>query len=719
MIDPFDIRSAKRARLSLPWEVGFAGKVLSRNFASGRDLPNLTSDAFWDPGFVRAAIVTSEEQVEESSGSKDKVVVGGRQVLVGPAFLAVARKRQQVPWTEKVAEERQVAMNRWRLLISENPEGSRLGVQLCEAAQMEAGQDRVENILNDTFAGKSTRTLEQRSGSLLLFARWRMALPLFRGILPFKEPDVYDYLTFLRIAKAPATRGVRFRESVCFAFGVIGAHGAEEVMNSKRCQGAAVRSLETKKQYSQRDPLTAFQLQTLEECVFHCDNEADKIMSGNFAAMVHVRGRHSDVHHCSEEPILDDAGAGTSYFQVGVMETKVTRKDKKRRCLPLVGHACGLTGKPWAKEWLRLRKAHGLNAAGGPLMNAIKVGGQWSDARLRSQEAATWIAEILRRHGAPILPGQKFGTHSAKSTLLSWCAKAGVRLDVRNILGYHSAGAAESSLLYARDALAGPLRALERVLVHVREGRFHPDDTRSGRWDITAPVADRKDGRTGSSPIPGIDYDAISNVSVSDDGIGPRSPVVETDMGTGSGNVERDEGTTAKETVVSKVTCNSCWVEHCDARTIWTCDECSQDGCSTCLPLSVVLGRLICDACNLAFLNDKAPVPCLSPSSPASSSDSSSESEEESNSEAEGEAVEMATEVVAESVLGRQPAKNPDDFVVQHRVTKMLHMLRRTGDDSKALTCGRIVTEKFRVFHFVPTFAWPKCKICFGTLKEA
>ena len=36
-------------------------------------------------------------------------------------------------------------------------------------------------------------------------------------------------------------------------------------------------------------------------------------------------------------------------------------------------------------------------------------------------------------------------------------------------------------LEYSRDAIAGPLEALGRILADVREGRFHPDALRSGR----------------------------------------------------------------------------------------------------------------------------------------------------------------------------------------------------------------------------------------------
>ena len=50
------------------------------------------------------------------------------------------------------------------------------------------------------------------------------------------------------------------------------------------------------------------------------------------------------------------------------------------------------------------------------------------------------------------------------------------------LLGYHSKGKSGSSLSYGRDALAGPLCALEKVLQDVRDSKFRPDTTRSGRW---------------------------------------------------------------------------------------------------------------------------------------------------------------------------------------------------------------------------------------------
>ena len=519
--NPFDIRTAKRVRLLLPWETGYAGMVLSKPSDTVQRLSNRMLNTVWDHAFVRAAL-----KDQPSSGSNEEVELDETMPGLGQAaYLSVGRVKPSVPWASKVEDSRKVAMERWRMIINENPSGSTVGLQLLEAGKFDSAQERAENILQDVFAGKATRTLEMRAGSLLLFSSWRRSLPLFKGILPFLEDDCYEYLSSLRVGKAPATRAKRFRESIGFAFGLIGARGSEEVLQSRRCQGAALRSFATKGNYVQRDPFLAAQIDALERGVFEMPDEHDRIMCGNTLCLVHVRGRFSDVLYCQSEPFIDNSKAGVPFFEVPVLDTKVSRRDKRRRCLPLVGLALGLRGVPWAAEWLRLRKAHGLDATQGPLMVAITAGGNWTSSRLRSQEAVVWIRILLRKLENPIIDGQVFGTHSCKCTLLSWMAKAGCSLEHRNILGFHAAGAAESSLLYARAAYAGPLRVLDQLLAHIRMGRFLPDDTRSGNW-VLEPVGGssgkQQPGDPGSEskscseqePIPGIDFDADSQVDL-------------------------------------------------------------------------------------------------------------------------------------------------------------------------------------------------------------
>jgi hypothetical protein len=50
------------------------------------------------------------------------------------------------------------------------------------------------------------------------------------------------------------------------------------------------------------------------------------------------------------------------------------------------------------------------------------------------------------------------------------------------MLGYHATPGDLSMLEYSRDAMAGPLRSLAKVIADVRSGHFDPDSTRSGRF---------------------------------------------------------------------------------------------------------------------------------------------------------------------------------------------------------------------------------------------
>ena len=84
------------------------------------------------------------------------------------------------------------------------------------------------------------------------------------------------------------------------------------------------------------------------------------------------------------------------------------------------------------------------------------------------------------------LDGRRVSSHSAKATLLSYLAKYGAEISVREILGAHVSHL-KSVIRYSRDALAGPLRVLCQLLADLRAGAFNPDDTRSGYFNKVVP----------------------------------------------------------------------------------------------------------------------------------------------------------------------------------------------------------------------------------------
>ena len=91
---------------------------------------------------------------------------------------------------------------------------------------------------------------------------------------------------------------------------------------------------------------------------------------------------------------------------------------------------------------------------------------------ISSDEMGKWVRMLLVRHGAD-LQGRKISSHSCKSTMLSYMAKFGCDITTREILGGHVSHL-KSVLMYSRDALAGPLRELEKVLLSIRQQQFNP-----------------------------------------------------------------------------------------------------------------------------------------------------------------------------------------------------------------------------------------------------
>ena len=79
-------------------------------------------------------------------------------------------------------------------------------------------------------------------------------------------------------------------------------------------------------------------------------------------------------------------------------------------------------------------------------------------------------------------------SHSLKTTCLSWAAKAERPREQRRLLGRHSSALQDADSVYARDLAVAPVKALQRVLLLIREGEFSPDQPRSDFFRGANPV---------------------------------------------------------------------------------------------------------------------------------------------------------------------------------------------------------------------------------------
>ena len=415
---------------------------------------------------MRAAYVNEEDNLKKQDTTKEK-----------PAVLI-----QNTGNFKKTDEEaRQAALEDWLDLVYKAGKES----TLFEAASG-GGTSEVKSSLEDAMASKATGTLRRRAASLILFIDW--CETNLHQPFPITEERVYSYAKHLEDSEAPATRASAFKEALNFANGMLGLKGVSQAVLSPRVRGCVYNSIKRKRITVKKEPWTKEDIIKLEEAVISKSGLElritlqEQVFLGFILFLIHCRARFGDGARVKEEPYLDISG-DQGFIEASIVggDTKTGKAaNKVRRSMPIVGHAIGVTGQNWAGPWLAVRKRMGLDAGvDQTLMPRPLLDGSFVGETITTSEGGRWLRIVAQKIGISL---ENKGTHSCKATLLSWCAKAGVNHTSRRLLGGHAKPKDTSVLEYSRDALAGPLRDLGRVLDLVRSKRFQPDATRSGRW---------------------------------------------------------------------------------------------------------------------------------------------------------------------------------------------------------------------------------------------
>jgi hypothetical protein len=334
----------------------------------------------------------------------------------------------------------------------------------------------------DVFSGKANGTLQKRGGSLMQFVKWCRTgaappVPPF----PLQESTCYSYLQYLKASASPTTAQA-FVESLAFARITIGLKGTEDVLSSRRVTGAADLMLSSKAPLRQCDALTLEEVVILETLVEVAPSLADRCAAGACCFCLYGRLRASDLARMHDLQ-FDLAADGSGFVEGRARFTKTaTSRDKKARFLPVVAivYPLARSKKSWAQWWQIARCEAKLDNE--PFVQPPpSTGDLWLQRPLTAGELGRWLNDLLNqlRHR----PANAYiGSHSLKTTMLSWLAKHGATAADRRLLGGHTDSNDVSLLTYSRDALASPLRCLAKMLRDVKEQRFKPDLGRSGRF---------------------------------------------------------------------------------------------------------------------------------------------------------------------------------------------------------------------------------------------
>ncbi len=376
------------ASLLLPWERGLAGAVLGGGLALQRALaPALYGEppAPDPPPVPRLPLPVLLPGPRSAKPPRSAPIP---RIAPRTSFGKVRRKAKAHPAAKATdAERRERVIDSWTDIGIGIP-GGELYVQ-CDGNRSE-----VRRSLTLIFTGKSTATLAKRAAALRGFQRWHAGMDLPGGAFPAQEEILFRHLAELYDEGAAATRGQALLEALNLASATFGF--SAEAQASARVRGAAAASFAQKRGTLQRPPLTVAALRVLEDGVVTASTACDRIFCGFLAFLAHTRTRFLDGARISAEPFIDESGS-VAFVETRSTEHKGGNRPRVRGlALPVVGHAVGIRGEPWAEAWLEARRMMGLNAdVDGALMLTPSGGDHFTSRRLSTTEGAIWLREVL------------------------------------------------------------------------------------------------------------------------------------------------------------------------------------------------------------------------------------------------------------------------------------------------------------------------------------
>ena len=401
--------------------------------------------------------------------------------------MRMASKLSRCAWDERLSAARQAAIKKWVAVLAEGGLDFEVVRSLLTSQRDGMHGGSMQSTLRHVFSMKATNTLSARVGPILRY------MSHCKGIghapFPVKESVLYAYLSSIE-ASCAATYPRSLIASMAFCHHVLGSRSAGALLGSQRLIGLSSACYLRKRKTVQRPPLKAWHLKKLEAIAMGQEAKTllDQVAAGFFVFLTFARARFSDgqaVQSMSLD-LVKDAVPVEGFLEAAVTRSKTSFSlERKTKYLPLVAQVRGLSEGSWALGWLKaLEKASVSKVQGMPLLPAPSSASGWAFTPISAEAASQWLRGLLRAGASLDADEEEYvsslGTHSCKTTLLSWAAKAGTSLETRKIMGYRSLGRNQSAFVYGRDNISPALREIARLVEMVREGVFDPDTTRSG-----------------------------------------------------------------------------------------------------------------------------------------------------------------------------------------------------------------------------------------------
>ena len=197
---------------------------------------------------------------------------------------------------------------------------------------------------------KSPSTVLSRANSMLAFMRWHTLESSNDDLLPLKEA-AWQYVSFLKLSGASASKATSFVQACRFCHFVLGVEGAcRWCQADRRVCGLADIQLSGKREAKQARPLSVKEVQGLQR-VASCGTRhlVDRVVASHLLLMAYCRCRHSDT--LAVEDVLHDHSERAGYVQLRTKYHKGSKSAaKKSLLLPIVGSSAGVGAPSWAQS---------------------------------------------------------------------------------------------------------------------------------------------------------------------------------------------------------------------------------------------------------------------------------------------------------------------------------------------------------------------------------
>ena len=333
-------------------------------------------------------------------------------------------------WEASLEARLVAAIRKWQGIISQAPFEFDLGRRVSRDRPL---GDTLPEGLRYVFAGKAAETLHGRANPFLRFIKWCRD----EGVEPFpiREALVFLFCTRMESACSAPSFLQSFLTTLRFSHYVLGLLGALECSSSNRVAGVARLMFLSKKKKRQRPALTAKMVAALEKLSADPDaSSLDRVIAGFFVLLVYTRGRFSDGLNMqnlrAEIPASASANSLAGYVEADVSRTKAAYTlERKTMYLPIVAPRHGVTDHDWFSGFMDARRASGVPSGPGiPLLPSRSSSSGWSTVPPTAGVAASWLRGLLQSLGFASRDVSSLGTHSCKTTTLSWASDKPLRL---------------------------------------------------------------------------------------------------------------------------------------------------------------------------------------------------------------------------------------------------------------------------------------------------